>query len=180
MKTSTLNRPIRAALFRIAAQANKLAAFQSLALSPTPFADLMLHPEKLKAVLSALESWKHKAALAPRRAARLFRPADAPVRKRGGIRQTSRDPLNGLVNTEFHLEAPAARSVQLVADFTDWESSPLDLIRAEDGVWFIIVPLLPGRYNYRFIVDGQWQDDPRPAQLAVNPFGSVDAVINVT
>ena len=165
----------------MAARAENLAAFHALVLSPTPFADLMLYPERLKAVLTTLESWKQKVARAPSRAARRFRATDAsPNNKPGAARRASGNPLNGLVNTEFHLEAPKAEAVRLAGDFTDWDRAPLDLIRAEDGIWFIIVPLLPGRYAYRFIVDGQWQDDPHPAQFAVNPFGTTDAVVQVT
>jgi hypothetical protein len=180
MKTPIPNRPIRSALRRIVARAEDLAAFQALVLSPTPFADLMLYPERLKAVLNTVERWKQKAVQAPRQAAWLFRTAGASHKKRNGTRRAPGNPFNGLVNTEFHLEAPEAEAVQLAGDFTNWDKSPLDLIRAEDGVWFIIVPLLPGRYTYRFIVDGQWWDDPHPAQLAVNPFGTTDAVVQVT
>ena len=139
----------------------------------------MLYPEKLKAVLTTLESWKQRATRSPRQVTRLFRAGGTAPQKSGGARRAPGNPLKGLINTEFHLEAPSAESVKLVADFTDWEGSPLDLIRAEDGVWFIIVPLLPGTYAYRFIVDGCWLDDPRPAQHVANAFGTIDTVVNV-
>jgi hypothetical protein len=178
MKTSVRNQPVKSALLRIAARVENLAVFQSLALSPTPFADLMLYPDKLEAVLKTLESWKQRAVFAPRAVSRMVRSRMAPVKNGRPCRQFD-NPLNGLKNTEFHLEAPAAGSVKLAADFTDWEKSPLDLIKSEAGVWFTIVPLLPGNYTYRFIVDGEWCDDPRPAQRVANPFGTTDAVVNV-
>ena len=84
-----------------------------------------------------------------------------------------------LIKAEFHLQAPSACSVKLAADFTDWEKHPLDLIKSEDGVWFTLVPLSPGQYAYRFIVDGQWRDDPHPARRAPNPFGTANAVVVV-
>ena len=62
---------------------------------------------------------------------------------------------------EFSVELPEARRVKLVADFTDWEKSPLDMIRFADGTWSTTVPLPAGIYAYRFLVDGQWYDDPR-------------------
>lgn len=95
-------------------------------------------------------------------------------------RKTSGTSSGKLKQIEFHLEAPAAHSVKLAADFTDWEKYPVDMIRSGNGVWFTQVPLLPGNYSYRFIVDGQWRDDPRPAQRVPNPFGTVNAVMNVT
>jgi hypothetical protein len=81
--------------------------------------------------------------------------------------------------TKFCFEAPAAGLVKLVADFTDWEKSPLDMIRTDNGIWATVVPLQPGRYAYRFIVDGQWCDDPYPVHSAPNPFGTTNSVIEI-
>ena len=127
--------------------------------------------------MKTLENWKQRAVQAPGKVSRLVRSSLTAQRER--VCQAADSPLKGLKNTEFHLEAPAAGSVKLAADFTDWEKSPLDLIRSEDGVWFAIVPLLPGSYAYRFIVDGQWCDDPQPWQRIANPFGTTNAVVSV-
>ena len=78
------------------------------------------------------------------------------------------------------MKAPFAKSVKLAGSFTEWEKSPLDLIKGENGIWFIIIPLPPGQHPYRFIVDGQWHDDPQTLQHAPNPFGTQDAVIVVS
>jgi len=80
---------------------------------------------------------------------------------------------------EFHFEAPFAHSVQLAADFTEWGRYPLDMIKAEDGTWFTLVPLAPGNYSYRFLVDGEWCDDPHSFLHVPNPFGTVNAVLEV-
>lgn len=84
-----------------------------------------------------------------------------------------------LKNIEFRLEAPMANSVKLAADFTDWDKFPLDMNQSVDGVWHLAVPLLPGKYAYRFIVDDQWCDDPRSVHRIQNPFGSSNAIIQV-
>jgi len=99
-----------------------------------------------------------------------------PLRKTMHIYE---NPLEGLRNTEFRMEAPAAKTVKLAGDFTEWEKSALDMVQSYDGTWFTIVPLLPGTYTYRFIVDGQWLDDPQSAKHVPNPFGSEDAVVSV-
>ena len=80
----------------------------------------------------------------------------------------------------FRLEAPSARSVELAADFTGWEQAPVKLTRRDDGVWLTALALPPGNYSYRFIVDGQWCDDPSCMQRVANPFGTMNAVITVT
>jgi 1,4-alpha-glucan branching enzyme len=79
-----------------------------------------------------------------------------------------------LKQTEFSLKAFSAKSVQLAADFTDWEKSPVEMIRAENGVWRVVVPLASGNYSYRFIVDGQWCDDPNCAYRVPNSFGTTN------
>lgn len=107
--------------------------------------------------------------------------ADAEAKRNGNAKRNGFGHLPPhLTNMEFSLEAPMARSVKLAADFTDWDRFPLDMIQSVDGVWWTIVPLLPGEYNYRFIVDGQWCDDPRACLHVQNPFGTSNAVVQVT
>jgi hypothetical protein len=79
----------------------------------------------------------------------------------------------------FRLEAPDATTVKLVAGFTGWEKRSLDLCKNEEGVWEITVALSPGRYPYRFLVDGEWHDDPQCPQCEANPYGTTNAVIEV-
>ena len=79
----------------------------------------------------------------------------------------------------FSLEAPTAQTVKLVADFTGWEKNPLDLRAGENGVWQVTVALPPGKYAYRFLVDGEWQDDPQCAECEPNAFGTANAVVEV-
>jgi len=83
------------------------------------------------------------------------------------------------ITTAFRLFAPSGKSVKLAADFTDWEQHALSLARDQNGVWEIKVPLQPGNYAYRFLVDGQWQDDPQCKKREPNPFGSTNAIAHV-
>lgn len=80
---------------------------------------------------------------------------------------------------EFTLSSPAARSVKLAGDFTEWESHPVEMMHSNEGVWHTVVPLPPGSYSYRFIVDGEWCDDPNREHVP-NPYGGENAVIHVT
>jgi 1,4-alpha-glucan branching enzyme len=72
----------------------------------------------------------------------------------------------------FSFHAPDASSVQLAGDFTQCQERPINLQKGADGVWHANVELPPGIHHYRFIVDGQWQDDPECPSRAPNPFGS--------
>ncbi len=136
----------------------------------TPFAELMLHPDKLEAAFKNAKR-ENDAFDAARKFSRSI-PKSAP-------RTDSPAKNVPLKITEFHLEAPFAESVKLAADFTEWEKFPLDMMKSEDGLWFITVPLPPGPCLYRFIVDGRWYDDPRRLCLP-NLRGTTNAVLIVT
>ena len=85
---------------------------------------------------------------------------------------------NGRQQT-FAFSAPAALSVQLVGDFTRVAERPINLQKGSDGVWLTTVELSPGTHHYRFLVDGQWRDDPECILRAPNPFGSEDMMRQV-
>jgi len=71
----------------------------------------------------------------------------------------------------FSFRAPEALSVQLVGDFTHWQERPINLQKGADGVWRAAVPLPPGTHHYRFVVDGEWRDDPECVLREPNPYG---------
>lgn len=81
---------------------------------------------------------------------------------------------------QFVLVAPEAESVTLVGDFNDWSLSATPLERAEgDGVWWITIPLSPGRYRYSFVVDGtMWLEDPN-APAVEDEFGRANSVVTI-
>ena len=80
----------------------------------------------------------------------------------------------------FAFSAPSAMSVQLVGDFTDWQNKPVNLHKDTDGVWRGHLNLQPGTYHYRFLVDGQWRDDPECTLRVPNPFGTENMIRQVT
>lgn len=131
----------------------------ALASSRTPFTELASQPEKLEAALRAARS-ENEAFAATRkygRYATTSHTATGAASRSGG----SHEFPSEIREVEFQLEAPSAASVLLAASFTAWERFPLGLAKMRDGIWSIFVPLLPGIYAYRFIVDGRWCDDPR-------------------
>jgi 1,4-alpha-glucan branching enzyme len=62
----------------------------------------------------------------------------------------------------FSVRCPGALSVTLAGDFNNWNESSHPMVY--DGiqdVWTITLPLEPGRYEYKFFVDGRvWWNDP--------------------
>jgi 1,4-alpha-glucan branching enzyme len=75
----------------------------------------------------------------------------------------------------FLCYAPGAQEVKLAGDFTQWQQNPIPMERDSDGTWEATVDLPPGEYNYLFLVDGNWCDDPDSGEHRPNPFGGVNA-----
>ena len=80
---------------------------------------------------------------------------------------------------EFEYFNPTAGEVFVAGSFNNWEPRATPLIQQRGGKWSADLLLKPGRYEYRFVVDGQWQDDPMAAHFVANPFGSLNCVREV-
>jgi hypothetical protein len=75
---------------------------------------------------------------------------------------------------------PRAQSVQIAGDFNGWQPSKLPMEKVgESGVWQASAKLPPGRYRYRLVVDGQWQQDPYNETTELNPFGGYNSIVEV-
>ncbi len=75
---------------------------------------------------------------------------------------------------------PRAQQVQIAGDFNNWqpEESPMQKV-GDSGVWQTKMNLATGRYRYRLVVDGQWQQDPYNELTEQNPFGGLNSVLEV-
>jgi len=81
------------------------------------------------------------------------------------------------VRHEFHLHAPHARAVYLAGTFNQWDGAKTLLHHDRHGHWKIEMVLPPGRYEYRFVVDGVWQSDPRAMESVRNEFNETNSVL---
>jgi 1,4-alpha-glucan branching enzyme len=79
----------------------------------------------------------------------------------------------------FRFTAADAMSVLLAGDFTHWQAKAIPMRKGPDGIWTASVQLSPGAHNYRFIVDGEWRDDPDCTIHVANPYGSENMVRRV-
>ena len=72
-----------------------------------------------------------------------------------------------------------AQSVSLAGDFTDWERNAIPMKKQKNGSWKATVNLPPGTYEYRFLVDGQWQNDQECQNRRQNGFGAENCIREV-
>ncbi len=77
----------------------------------------------------------------------------------------------------FH--APKAARVSVCGDFNRWSPEASPLKQQQDGRWHTTLALKPGRYQYKFVADGQWLHDPQAKENVPNVHGSLNSVIEV-
>jgi len=80
---------------------------------------------------------------------------------------------------ELMLSAPKARTVYVAGSFNGWDPQRTALRKDSRGVWHVTLPLSGGRYEYRLVVDGQWQEDPSAKESVPNPHGGRNSVLVV-
>jgi len=75
---------------------------------------------------------------------------------------------------------PRAESVHVAGDFNNWQPSETPMQKVGDsGVWQTKLKLPQGRYRYRLVVDGQWQQDPYNEKTEMNPYGDFNSIVEV-
>jgi 1,4-alpha-glucan branching enzyme len=80
---------------------------------------------------------------------------------------------------EFTFRASAAKKVYLAGTFNDWNTKSMPMKKSKDGTWRIMLKLSPGRYEYKYFVDGMWAQDVPSTESTPNPFGTKNCVIDV-
>ena len=96
--------------------------------------------------------------------------------------QTQAATSTPTVEVVFSLPAETtAERVALCGDFNDWAPEGISLTRAADRSWQVTVPLVPGSYRYKYLLDGvTWENGPDADRYEENAYGTLDSVIEVS
>jgi 1,4-alpha-glucan branching enzyme len=79
----------------------------------------------------------------------------------------------------FLVIEPHAQRVFLSGEFNNWSTDQMPLRRDQQGHWEATIDLKPGRYQYKFVVDGQWIPDPLATEYVYNQHGTLNSIIDV-
>lgn len=87
--------------------------------------------------------------------------------------------IPGHVCVIFELPASVwADRIYLTGDFNNWCEHDLPLQQERDGAWRVALHLPAGqRFQFRYLVDGQWQTDWCADGKERNTFGSQNSVV---
>ncbi len=91
--------------------------------------------------------------------------ASAPVKVVGGIL--------------FTYSGAKAGSVYVAGNFNNWSTTANPMSKNANGIWSATIPLSPGSYQYKFVVDGNWVPDPTNPNTTDDGYGGVNSVLNV-
>jgi chromosome partitioning protein len=77
-----------------------------------------------------------------------------------------------------------ANDVRIAGDFNGWvpDKGVRSLIESEGQtrVWTKILRLAPGTYQYRYVVDGEWREDPENPEIISSTVGGRNSVLVVS
>lgn len=82
-------------------------------------------------------------------------------------------------NASFKLKGfKDAKKVILAGSFNKWNEHLFEMDKTDDG-WELTLQMKPDIYQYRFIVDGHWMEDPDNNNKTRNEFNEYNSVINI-
>ncbi len=74
----------------------------------------------------------------------------------------------------------SAREIRVAGEFNNWRPTERHrLVKQENGEWGLQISLMPGSYEYKFIVDGEWKEDPANPKRKVGDHGQKNSILDV-
>ena len=94
---------------------------------------------------------------------------------------TSSSAESSPILQQFIFENAHARSVSVVGDFNKWDRGTAPMTRSsDDGTWSVIIPIVPGRHIYGYMVDDSvFTLDPRAPKAKDVDLGTEGSVVMV-
>ena len=86
----------------------------------------------------------------------------------------------GRRRVRFEYRAEPGHRVCVAGSFNGWDPRRTVLVdRTGKGDYSRAVLLVPGRYEYKFVVDGVWCVDPENPRWVPNEFGTLNSVLDL-
>ncbi|HMR15577.1 MAG TPA: glycogen-binding domain-containing protein [Mariniflexile sp.] len=82
-------------------------------------------------------------------------------------------------NASFKLRGfTNAKKVIVTGSFNKWNEKLFSMKKNKDG-WELTLQIKPGTYEYRFIVDGRWMEDPNNIHKKRNEYNEFNSVLDI-
>lgn len=83
------------------------------------------------------------------------------------------------VEVSFALDMPNAGEVSVAGAFNNWDANTDPMVLGDDGLWRATLEIRPGTYEYKFVVDGTWIEDPLNPEFVEDPYGGKNSILTV-
>jgi diguanylate cyclase (GGDEF)-like protein len=84
-------------------------------------------------------------------------------------------------HAEFVFGGEPAHTVSVVGTFNGWDKAADPLSRHEDGRWHGQVDMVPGTYEYKFVINGErWIKDPLGAETVSDGYWGENSILRLT
>lgn len=80
---------------------------------------------------------------------------------------------------QFTVDAPGANKVTVAGSFNNWDAEKNPLKKDKAGTWKLKLRIPKGWYEYKFVIDGKWQEDPRCINFVCDSFGGRNCALVV-
>ena len=90
-----------------------------------------------------------------------------------------KETLPKLNEITLKVNAPDAKEVYLAGEFNNWKLDENSRMEQNNGCWSKSMNLNSGKYRYRFVIDGNWTEDPGNPLKQLNPYGAMDSLLEV-
>ncbi len=90
-------------------------------------------------------------------------------------------PNHSRVRVTFELPSCLwADRIFVAGDFNDWSRTATPMHQGRDGAWQATLDLEIGRkYEFRYLIDGNWHTDYHADASRINAFGSENSVVDL-
>jgi len=103
-------------------------------------------------------------------------PVEAEAMEAGNMENFD-DGINRTVTLTF--TGLNTTDLKIAGDFNDWDPDRGVTTSLSDGTISKTFSVMPGAYQYRLIIDGNWQEDPNSPHRVINEFGETNSVLIV-
>ena len=107
----------------------------------------------------------------------LGEPIEKTFQKR--MKEILKENLPKLNEITLTVKAPGAKEVYLAGEFNNWKLDENSRMQQSNGCWTKRLSLDSGKYRYRFVIDGNWIEDPSNPLNQLNPYGTMDSLLEV-
>jgi len=80
---------------------------------------------------------------------------------------------------KFTYYDPDAGQVFLAGSFNNWSANATPMKRDDAGYWTVVLQFSPGKYEYKFVVDGAWITDLDNPNSKPDPYGGMNSVVEI-